>query len=271
MHELYAADAGIEDAIWSLIYDYPISVSAPPYTWDYSLSDVVNRPPVESVSIMIEYLPSDGVHKITSTATSYDGSTIVEAHVTGIVHIYYGDLLVYPGDTIPGDVYVDGRVELENEAKILGNVSATEDVILNAYSQIGGTICTDGDLELNAVGIVVEGDVYAVGNVLLSADAQVYGDVHAGGDVVLNNQSIIGGELYSGGHVQLSGPTTRIYGDVHLIDVDKNPTGPGIYGDDDPNDGCNQKCPDYETAPCPLGLEGSADIQSWEIKSWEIE
>ena len=92
MDELYAADAGVEDAIWRIQQgDVPVCPGDP--YWSYTIPDVVNG---KSIEVSIEYV-GEGTYKITSIAATDDGGgtaaisgTQVEAYVTGESSDYSG-------------------------------------------------------------------------------------------------------------------------------------------------------------------------------------
>ena len=87
--ELYAADAGVEDAIWKIQHgETPVCPADP--EWSYTIADVNGK----SLQISIEYLDG-GTYKITSIAATDDGGgtaaitgTQIDAYITPI----YGDL-----------------------------------------------------------------------------------------------------------------------------------------------------------------------------------
>jgi hypothetical protein len=113
--ELYAADAGAEDAVWK-IQDgtevRPPSCITDPTSWNYSISDVNGK----SVAVTITYVSNvTHTYHIVSTATGDGSGTKIDAYVTG-VNKYgdFGDMLKYvlvsPNDiTILGNnVHVTG-------------------------------------------------------------------------------------------------------------------------------------------------------------------
>jgi len=225
MDELYAADAGVEDGLWHLMYGGLIvpeggQSDLPPFTMNN-----------ETVNVNILSLP--GVDPPTYRITSVAGSTII-AHVANITLHFTEDLGLDHGDTIGGNVIVDGDAILNADAVIEGNVIAEGDVILNADAVITGDVCAGGNVTLNAR-TVIEGSVYAVGNVELHNLAVIQGGVHAGGNVLVD------------------GPQAEIIGDVH-ISPGATVSGSGSTGD---------IYYDYVEG-CPLDL-GDPEILSWEI------
>ena len=82
--ELYAADAGVEDAIWELINGLEVEVGFPDTLPTFNMND-------KDVDVIIESLPVEEeeppVYRITSTANSDDSSTTIES----IFASMYGD------------------------------------------------------------------------------------------------------------------------------------------------------------------------------------
>jgi hypothetical protein len=168
--ELYAADAGIEDAIWQMnnygagirftqnlggddyilsglpmyhadIADNPLPAPFDEQGWSrasYSIADVNGK----SVSVEIQYL--DGItFLVESTATDENGETIVAAYVSPIG--YWGDLMdnaitsiadvsISPGATVSGDVQYNGNID--NKGEIIPPGVATDDPI-NWWPTVG--------------------------------------------------------------------------------------------------------------------------------------
>lgn len=131
MDELYAADAGVEDAIWkiqdierlkSLIQQVDPGYSPPaPGGWDewtledypwplpsYNLGDNVND---KGVGVTIDYLDADKAFKITSVASSDDSSTTIESILSSV----YGD---YSG-------ILDNAITSQGDITLLGPTTVT--------------------------------------------------------------------------------------------------------------------------------------------------
>jgi len=94
MDELYAADAGVEDAIWRIQQGGVPVCPGDPY-WSYTIPDVVNG---KSIEVSIEYV-GEGTYKITSIAATDDGGgtaaisgTQIEAYITSVSNNYSGIL-----------------------------------------------------------------------------------------------------------------------------------------------------------------------------------
>lgn len=213
MAELYAADAGVEYAIWYLQQGGET---------DNDLELTLNG---KNVTVEMEELPhgcyEQATYDIISTATSLDGSsTSVRTHVTNIIVFYEGDLELYSGEGIQADVYVDSDLILSSGASIGGSVIAGGTVTLNAGSLIGGIVCMGGDLILNDAASI-QSDVYVMGDVTLmggSTSSWIEGDVHAKGNVTVDGTCQIEGELWAGGDSVQVGNNAQIIGDVHVTE-----------------------------------------------------
>lgn len=211
--ELYAADSGVEDALYWLINAK--EEGGPWAGWDddagygeradYTLNDC-------TVSVTLERLPSgDGnEYKITSEATSTQASTTVLSTVWAISLAYYSgpsttfdnqsdvpdvDLIVVEGDATLGtgvDIYSDfiagGDVTAVNNARIYGDVLAAGDLHLSNNAEIHGTVCCWGNITLGN-GALIDGDIKFLGDAshrthtltLAESGAGVQGNVWANG------------------------------------------------------------------------------------------
>ena len=107
MYEYYAADAGVEDAIWKIQNKEVVICPGDP-TRSYTLSDVNGK----SVDVTITYI--DGLtYRVVSTATGDGGATEIEAYIniTPIYDDYSGivdNVITSPCDyTLQGPTQVD--------------------------------------------------------------------------------------------------------------------------------------------------------------------
>ena len=207
MHELYAADAGVEDAIWKLMNpevselphkecgDEPWSVT---YPKDGDPPFVVND---KNVGVTIQYL-GEGIFEITSTADSTtvlsyvhgnyeeetewdheytDGETIYNIGGDGEYETVHGTGTLTVTENIEGDaiVYVDGNLILG--ANIEGNaqVYVTGDLTLTGVRRrpMSGniedpvTVCVEGNLTVTG-NIEDESRVYVLGDLVLTAERE---------------------------------------------------------------------------------------------------
>ena len=184
--EQYSADAGVEYAIWSLQNG---ELDVPEFT--------INN---NTVNVNIED-EGEGNYKITSTATSDDGSSItIEATVLITVQfsddgftIFEGNFTLKKGKIYTGDIYVKGNVLLQQGAIINGNVYAEGNIQLDGGAIINGNVCAGGNVQLDREA-TINGNVYAGGNVQLKQGAVIDGDVHAGGNIQLDQGAVITGD-----------------------------------------------------------------------------
>jgi hypothetical protein len=143
--ELYAADAGAQDAIWKIQNGAAPVCTASPGPWCYIISDVNGRP----VQVCIEYDLDAGTHIITSTAVTYTGgngvaginsSTSVEAYLD----VEYMDLSALFDNAIVSD----NSIIIYNGVLITGNVTSGGTVDDKTKpGDIDGTITPDAELE----------------------------------------------------------------------------------------------------------------------------
>ena len=120
--ELYAADAGVEDAIWQIQHGEVAACAAQPTEPPYNIS--VNG---KNVTVYIEYDLGAGMYKITSVAitngdggggiASIDSATAVEAYIEAIAFDLLGGALVSMSNidfskdcAVTGDVYYVGEI-----------------------------------------------------------------------------------------------------------------------------------------------------------------
>jgi len=139
--ELYAADAGVEDAIWKIKDNVPDS-----YPYDYPEPLTVNDMSVNVTVFREDLDPTCGEqlnYQIISTATSEDGSgTTINAQLS----VSYMDLSAFlenaivSNDTITlkGDTVVNGDVWLPDE----------EDLLVDSHVTLNGTVRDQDEYEL---------------------------------------------------------------------------------------------------------------------------
>lgn len=133
--ELYAADSGVENALWQIITkpdELPQAEDDPPREWSYSIADVNGK---EVNPIVITYI-DETTYKINSTgATDADSKTTIESYVnilsfadfmdnaitsTGTVDlksegenksmVYDGDVVYCTGDPPSEEQVIDGQI-----------------------------------------------------------------------------------------------------------------------------------------------------------------
>ena len=102
--ELYAADAGVEDAMWKIQHEVPevMGLTSCYPDWSYNMSDVNGR----SVDVTITLVSNvTFTYRVVSTATGDGSGTEIEAYVTA--ESKYGDYAGVMGQvlTSPGEFY----------------------------------------------------------------------------------------------------------------------------------------------------------------------
>jgi hypothetical protein len=112
--ELYAADAGVEDACWQLKQTepdptkVPASPEEPPLT--YSLQSL-NGKEIEVNIDMISGTVGDGIYKVTSRATSITGSDTTIVSYVQTMPLFWGNAITSTAD-----------VRLESKSEVYGDV-----------------------------------------------------------------------------------------------------------------------------------------------------
>ena len=211
MNDYYAADAGVEDAIWHLLH------GGDP---DDVLELTSNN---RDVVVTMEHINADicyekAIYEIISTAASEDGPRkTIRAHVTGIEAYYvvnYGDetiefnievegpLDLDSGEEVSGNVMAGGTVELHGDASIAGSLIAEDDVILNEDATSWGVLITGGDLILNEAA-TIWGTVCVGGHIIMNTASSIMGDVFVEEYLALvagkHQACLIGGDVYARG------------------------------------------------------------------------
>lgn len=131
-NEYYAADAGVEAALWQITRDarVPEFPSEEGYTWQYTIADINDK----TVDITITYVDEDAdgndVYKIDSVASADGGETAIESYVVfggGFAFLLDnaitspGDVTLKPGTVVNGDVQYNG--DIDNKGTINGDES----------------------------------------------------------------------------------------------------------------------------------------------------
>jgi len=212
--ELYAADAGVEDAVWKI----PNSGLCPGYPTlpPYNLS--VNG---KSVGVTIAYVnntTSTITYRVESTATSDESRTKIVAYVTGtpVYDDYSGILaniitsqgeidvankvtLVYPPENAPEDYYdgdwpkPDDLVQFywQDVKDAVPYTSSTLDV--KDHAEIG-PFCRNGTLNIintgaNGLTLTLNGTVYITGDTDISPNKEMTIDLNGHTIFVVSNSS----------------------------------------------------------------------------------
>jgi hypothetical protein len=199
--ELYAADAGAEDAVWK-IQDgtevRPPSCITDPTSWNYSISDVNGK----SVAVTITYVSNvTHTYHIVSTATGDGSGTKIDAYVVGdaIAGDFSGitnnvitsqnDIILKPGTEVNpstgnhspqadyGDAWPTAGELCDwywQDVKDATHYDSDTTIDLNGVSQSLGPLYVDGTLTIKNSGgtpatLTLTGAIYATGK------TQIYG------------------------------------------------------------------------------------------------
>jgi Flp pilus assembly pilin Flp len=251
--ELYAADAGVEDAIWKIQHNdgyIPCNIDSPPRV--YNITDVNGK----NVALYIEYVGA-GTYKITSVAitdgdggggiAAIDSATAVESYVS-ILYMDFSALLdnaivsddtikIQPNNVVNGDVWlpIADEEHLINKGVINGTIKDEEviSIIWPTAEQLAPYYWKDVEhLETEAYpdGYVIditgtsEEDPYVIGPLLAAGDLTINGN----GWIKLDGTIYLKGTLFTNPtpeiHIALEGHTVFAEGDIKL-----NP-GVWLYG-----------------------------------------
>jgi hypothetical protein len=87
--ELYAADAGVEDAVWKIQHQVdelprPACEAEDPEPWVYNITDDTNKINDNNVEVSIAYV-NDLAYEVVSTATGNGSGTRVDAYIAGTI------------------------------------------------------------------------------------------------------------------------------------------------------------------------------------------
>ena len=150
--ELYAADAGVEDAIWKIQHGETPVCPGSPEKWSYNIADINGK----NVTVYIEYDVDAGMYKITSISAIDDGGgtaaitgTAIEAYLS-VSYLDFSALLdnalvsqdtitISPNSEVHGDVWLPDEEDLDNKGDIYdGVVKDSDDMIITwpTYEQL---------------------------------------------------------------------------------------------------------------------------------------
>ena len=242
--ELYAADAGVEDAIWKIQQGIGLCVGT---STNYTISDVNGK----SVGVTITYTYEDEegqAYLVESIATGDGSGTKIEAYVIGTS--VYGDFSgitnnvitslgeitlqpgaeVYPdeGEHAPQDYYTGAWPTVEDIcAWYFEDVEDEEpydsDTIdLYGVSDEKGPLYRDGELEItNSINppatLTLTGTLYITGDTLINPTKEMTLDLNEHTIFVASNSSDPQKALEIGGKVTIVGPGAIIaIGDIYF-------------------------------------------------------
>ncbi len=206
MDELYAADAGVEDALWHLqdierLKDLIFNLTGDElseywipedYTWPlptYSLSDNING---KGVEVTVDYITIDDYTKyfeITSVATSYDDSENVSSNVTinSVIQI------------IPFANLLDNAVTSRNEVD--GEHSTVNGTVEDYYDRYWPPADFLADFYLGSVNV---SDPYPYDTIYVE-DTPAIGPLYRDGDLTIINTGTAGDNITLQGTIYVTG------------------------------------------------------------------
>jgi len=274
--ELYAADAGLEEALLWLVAGHEDNTN---WDWDeatgtgsrvgYSLNGC-------TVEVSVAPIPSLGTdyYRVDSVATGPNGTTTVLSQVW-VAPAALGSFDDLPPDGVyDGDVYIDGDDTLQSHQQINGDVIVTGDLTLNAQSDINGSLSVSGAYVQHAH-TTVTGDACAGSDVTMKAHSDLIGSLYLqlddGESAVIEFQ----GQAHAGDiFVMTTGDSASVevwlgnkdvVGDIYIasgVSLSTTFHNKSTHGVIDTNwDGVNPAPPDCPDPPGPAG----AEIQTYEI------
>lgn len=215
MQVLYAADTGIEDALYTLDNlgngtsdKVPITIYDPPRT--YYLPGSTNG---SSVTVTIDKVGAEADEAYIITSTAFDEQ--LERKVTIQVHV-----TVAPKQIPVGPIYQPGEGNVstspfEYALAVLGSTPPDFTTSGQHPPVISGDVYANSAINFPA-GTVVQGDgshsgnVWAEGTVTLASGTSISGSVHSGGNIILQGTASIGISAYADGSIQNTGTASWI-------------------------------------------------------------
>ena len=243
--ELYAAESGIEDALWTIMNDTPDD-----YPYSYQLEEYINE---KDVIVEIEDLGM--VFKITSTGTSDNNSgAVVECYAMYPITMYDlaaasldGDLTITGNTEIDSspdleqaDIYANGDIVLDGKVKAYGDGTAVGDINMSGQSEITGNVTEHSPPlifeEIDTSKYLEEADEgFPVHHDLSITTSCTLGPTHIHGDLDISSTSnvTLAGTVWVDGSLTMSG-SSHVEGAGTIVAVeDMTITGGGELQPDD--------------------------------------
>lgn len=110
----------------------------------------------------------------------------------GIGGVHFGPYTLNAGDSVTGDLVVFGPVTLGRDSNLSGNLAAFGAVTMRENARVRGNLAVFGAADVAGI---VEGDVFAAGELRLRGTARVEGDVSSAGAVVRDPGAVVEGEI----------------------------------------------------------------------------
>jgi len=223
MYELYAADAGVEDAIHWLINgkpDWGWEVVEEDKEWTRVLPAQING---KEVTVTIEDL-GDHEYLVTSIAVDDgDRGTKVQSFLRAIAFKVIDGCHNYdqPGDIEVGTTHIQGDASITVNARVKGDLIIDGDLTMTqGQSSIEGGVSVKGDVTLtqgSGEGSGIIGNVCTDQNLTMHQNTHITGDVFVGGDITMYNNTTIDGNVFIRGDVIFKGKGT-ITGNVYAYE-----------------------------------------------------
>jgi hypothetical protein len=137
--ELYAADAGVEDAIWK-IQSGRVALCAGNRTHSYEIADINGR----MVDITIEY-QDDGTYKITSLASTDAGGGVAALPSSTAVEAYLDVEYMDFSSLLDNAIVSNNSIIIDNGVHVTGDV-ASGGTVVDKSGDIDGTITENAEL-----------------------------------------------------------------------------------------------------------------------------
>ena len=243
--ELYAADAGVEDAIWKLQNGETPVCSANPEKWSYNISDINGK----NVTVYIEYDVGTGMYKITSVAitdgdggggiASIDSATAVEAYIEAVAF-----------DLLSGALVSMSNIDFSKDCEVLGDVYYVEEITGSDYTHTEGE---EIKVPLSAFPTQEQNEAFAQ----TFKEEALVGGTHSG-DMTINSNGTLGPKYITGNLYVEDKVTLNLAGTIYVegtIDFKKESEITGSGSIVAVGDIYLSKLPDY-------GIEGDSIIMS---------
>jgi hypothetical protein len=246
--ELYAADAGVEDAVWNIQHEVPevMGLTSCYPDWAYNMSDVNGR----SVDITITLVSNvTFTYRVVSTATGDGSETEIDAYVTGEskygdywgimdnVLTSLGEITLQPGanvtpsegDHSPLEYYGGGWPEIWELEDFYGQQVEDEDPYPFGTIDLDGVdmdlepLYRDGELEIvnssnTPATLTLNGTVYVTGDTLIGKTGKDFTlDLNDHTIFVASDSSDPQKALWIGGQCNIVGPGVIVaIGDIYF-------------------------------------------------------
>lgn len=168
---------------------------------------------------VVRVTASAAQNEIRASATAYLKGTYTAPSDSGSVHPL-DNLLYFNGSggvgqcTLYGNVAADGDFTFGQSTSLNGTLLANGKVTLNGNGSGLLGVKTTGDVEITGSGLVSNGDVYAMGSMVISGAGKVNGSVYIQKTGNLYGSGNISRNAQFGGNVSISGGGQRITGNL---------------------------------------------------------